>query len=125
MLIVKLTKKNGKLEYLDPKDKIKYNLLLEKIPEDGIVEVLFTLQHNKASLAQISKVHACIRQIANELGNTFDDIKHIIKIKSGLLIEDDKGHIVEKSFKDCSKEEISLAIETCEDLANSQGIMLG
>jgi hypothetical protein len=125
MLIAKLVKKNGKLEYLDSKDKVKYNLLLEKIPDNGVVEVLFTIQHNKASNAQISKLHASIRQIAFELGNSFDDIKSIIKLKTGLIHNDDKGNVVEKSFADCTKEEISLAIETCQDLANQQGIMLG
>jgi hypothetical protein len=125
MLITKLVKKNGKLEYLDSKDKIKYNLLLAKVPDNGIVEVLFTIQHNKASNAQISKLHASIRQIAFELGNSFDDIKSIIKIKTGLIHQDTVGEVIEKSFADCTKEEISLAIETCQTLANEQGIMLG
>lgn len=125
MLIIKLRNKNGKLDYVDPKDKIKQKLFLEKVSEGEIVEVLFTIQHNKASSAQISKLHACIRQLAGEIGYTFDEMKNIIKIQTGMLVINKDEILLDKSFGDCSKEEISMAIQTCEELAQEQGIILG
>lgn len=125
MFTTKLIKKNGKLEYLDLKDKTKYKLFLEKVSENGVVEVFFNIESKKASVAQISKVHACIRQIAGELGNSFDEMKHIIKMKAGLLYLDGNDNVIEKSFSDCSKEELNSAIQACEELAQNQGIILG
>jgi hypothetical protein len=56
------------------------------------------------SALQLAKVHACIRELAKESGYTFDEMKLLIKHNSGL-----EG----KSFKDCSKDQLMLAIESC------------
>jgi len=125
MLTVKLIKKNGKLDYVDKKDKVKYNLFLDKVSEGDTVEIFFNIQTDKASTAQISKVHACIRQIAKELGYSFDDMKSMIKMKSGLTFLDGEDNVINKSFAECSKDEMSLTIQTCEDMARDNGIILG
>jgi hypothetical protein len=69
---------------------------------------LIGVDHSKAQLA---KVHACIREIAKESGYTFDEMKLIIKDASG---------IADKSFADCSKDELMLAIEACIQIGREQ-----
>jgi hypothetical protein len=71
---------------------------------------------DNGTLAQIAKIHACIRELAIELGYTFDDMKAEVKRRNGMLINDKC-----KSFADCSKEELALVIQSIiqiGDLAN-------
>jgi hypothetical protein len=104
MQSLKLIKKNGKLTYLDPKDRLAYQIFEDKIQEGQKIEMYLDLADADHSKAQLAKVHACIRELAIESGYTFDEMKEIIKIKSG---------IGEKSFAICGKDELMLAIECC------------
>lgn len=100
----KLIKKAGKLTYLEPKEQLAYKMFVDKLEEGQIVDMYIDLASADHSKAQLAKVHACIRELAKESGYTFDDMKTIIKSSSGLK---------DKSFSDCSKSELMLAIEAC------------
>ena len=127
MFIGTLLKSNSKLSYSTRKDKLLYDQFIDKIKDGEEIEIFVCLKGRGTSPAQISKVHACIREIAGELGFPFDDMKLIIKEKAGLCYEvEDEGErkIVCKSFADCSKEELSLAIETCISIGEKIGFPL-
>jgi hypothetical protein len=100
----KFIKKDGKLTYASPQDKLAYDMFLSKLEDGQIVDMYIDLASADHSKAQLAKVHACIRELAKESGYTFDEMKIVIKQASGL--ED-------KSFADCSKDELMLAIEAC------------
>jgi hypothetical protein len=100
----RLIKKDGKLTYASPQDKLAYDMFISKLEEGQIVEMYIDLANADHSKAQLAKVHACIRELAKESGYTFDEMKIVVKQASGL--ED-------KSFADCSKDELMLAIEAC------------
>ena len=100
----KFIKKGGKLTYLEPKENLAYQMFVSKLDEGQVVDMYIDLADVDHSKAQLAKVHACIRELAKESGYTFDDMKLIIKDSSGL-----NG----KSFADCSKNELMLAIEAC------------
>jgi hypothetical protein len=104
MITIKMIKKNGKITYEDEKSKLAYDIFISKLPENQKLEMYIDLADADHSKAQLAKVHACIRELAAESGYTFDDMKLIIKSASGL-----EG----KSFADCSKSELMLAIEAC------------
>jgi TusA-related sulfurtransferase len=104
MFTSKLIKEKGKLVYLDDKSKLNYKLFLDKLPEGQEIEIFIDLATSNKSVAQLAKVHACIREMAKESGYTFDEMKCLIKDASG---------IADKSFADCSKDELMLAIEAC------------
>ena len=128
MFLGTLVKKNSKLGYSNKKEKLLYELFVDKIKEGEEVEIFVCIKGAKANGAQISKVHASIRVIAMELGYSFEDMKLLVKQRAGLWFEvedDDKKKVVCKSFADCSKQEISLAIEACNDLAERNNIILG
>lgn len=103
----KFQKKNGKLVYASPQDKILYEQFLTKLAEGQVIEMYIDLVNTDHSLGQLAKVHACIRELAKESGYTFDEMKNIIKEASGLK---------DKSFASCSKDELMLAIEACIEL---------
>lgn len=127
MFIGTLLKSNSKLSYSTRKDKLLYDQFIEKIKDGEEIEIFVCLKGRGTSPAQISKVHACIRELAGELGFPFDDMKLIIKEKAGLCYEvEDEGkrNIICKSFADCSLLEITLAIEACKDVARQNNIIL-
>jgi archaellum component FlaC len=63
---------------------------------------------DNGSLGQIAKLKAGIRKIADETGETFINAQNEIKKQSGLYDEVSKEY---KSFGNCSKEELSSAIQ--------------
>lgn len=123
-----LVNKNSKLVYVDNKEKILYDLFVKSLKEGEEVEIFICKKGSKATAAQIAKIHACIREIAQELGYGFEDVKLLVKEKAGLcfVVEDDGNtKVVCKSFGDCSSVEISLAIEACKDIGEQNNINLG
>lgn len=127
MFLGNLVKKNSKLGYSNKRDKLLYDLFVNKIKEDEEVEIFICKKGKKASPAQIAKVHASIRELASELGYSFEDMKLLIKERSGLCYvveEDNKKKVVCKSFGDCSIQEITLAIEACNELGEQHNIIL-
>ena len=112
MFTGKLIKKDGKLTYASPQDKLAYDIFISKLENGQTVEMYIDLANADHSKAQLAKVHACIRELAKEAGYSFDDMKAIIKEHAGLAYKN--GATVEfKSFADCSKDELMLAIEAC------------
>lgn len=100
----KFIKKNGKLIYQTPQDKLAYEIFVDKLAEGQKIEMYLDFADANHSKAQLAKVHACIRELAKESGYTFEEMKDIIKENSGLA---------GKSFADCSRDELMLAIEAC------------
>ena len=117
----KLVKKEGKLTYAHPKDKLAYELFLQKLQEGQEVEMYIDLANADHSRAQINKVHACIRELALESGYTFEEMKWVVKKQSGLCIESE-GVFECKSFADCSKDELGFAILACIEIGKELNI---
>jgi hypothetical protein len=123
MFSFKLTKKNGNLVHINESTKISYQLFLDKLQEGQEVEVFMGLTSDNGSLAQLAKIHACIRELAKESGYTFDEMKFIVKKHSGLCY-DGGGAEYCKSFKECSKDELAMAIESAIELGRDLNINL-
>ena len=104
MYIGKYIKKDGKIKHISLEDKTKYDIFLNKISEGQVLDMYIDLANADHSKAQLAKVHACIRELAKESGYTFEEMKNVIKEYTGLE---------NKSFAECSKDELMLAIEAC------------
>ncbi len=107
----KLIKRNGKLSFVDGKSKLGYQIFLDKLAEGQKVDMYVDVSGIEHSKAQLAKVHACIRELAKESGYTFDEMKLAIKEHAGLA---------GKSFGDCSKSDLMLAIEACIQIGREQ-----
>jgi hypothetical protein len=111
----KLVKKNGKLSFVDDKSKLGYQIFLDKLAEGQKVDMYIDVSGIEHSKAQLAKVHACIRELAKESGYTFDEMKCLVKDHAGLAYKE--GLMINyKSFAECSKDELSLAIEACIEI---------
>ena len=103
----KFIKKGGKLTYLEPKENLAYQMFVSKLDEGQVVDMYIDLADVDHSKAQLAKVHACIRELAKESGYTFEEMKSVIKEHAGLA---------GKSFGECSKSDLMLAIEACIEI---------
>jgi hypothetical protein len=120
MFTAKLQKKDGKLVYKTDKEQLGFKLFVEALQEGDQVDIFINRLSKDGSLAQIAKVHTCIRKLAEESGYTFSEMKLLVKDNSGLRIGDDY-----KSFRDCDKDELSAAIQTCVEIGLMYNINLG
>ena len=112
---------NGKLVKRNGKPKLGYQIFLDKLAEGQKVDMYIDVTDNKHSGAQLKKVHACIRELAKESGYTFDEMKCLVKDHAGLSHKE--GIMIEyKSFADCSKDELMLAIEACIEIGANYNI---
>lgn len=107
-------------------DAGKLKLFTMGTTKEQEIEAYITVLDNKDKTAgQLAKAHALIREIANSTGHTFEEIKLIIKEKTGLYILPTSTTPESiKSFADCSKEEMSRVIEECIELGHDLGIYL-
>lgn len=111
----KLKKQGGRLVYPNSGSAKLYEEFVKNIDEDQSVDVFFDAHKDDGTLAQIAKIKVCIRALATETGDTFEDTQFMVKERSGLCIKKirhDQLYIELKSFGDCSKEELALAIQT-------------
>lgn len=126
-ITVHYIKKGGQLVPASEAEAAKLKLFTMSLKEDVNVEVYLQMTNNVDKTAgQLAKVHALIRELAAFTGHTFDEMKDEIKRKAGLYVitgtrSSDKQL---KSFGDCSKEEISAAIESCIEIGHMLGCNL-
>ena len=119
-----LVKKDGKMIYKQSKNRELYKNFIEDLKEGQTINVYMEATNGNGTLAQLAKVHKCIRVLASDIGYSFEDVKFLVKDKAGLVIKRNVGDNVYndwKSFADCSVEELNLAIQACIELGDFVG----
>lgn len=119
-----LKKDVDKLVYEHAADEKIYKLFVDNLVQGQTVDVFFDANKDDGTLAQLAKIHKCIREIAKETGNDFEDIKDIIKVRSGFCFEKEvDGKIITKckSFGKASKEDLGFVIEALIKLGDVVG----
>lgn len=124
----KLKKENGTLVHLRPADAKTYELFKNKLQEGDVIEFYAELQQDDGTLAQLAKLHAMIRALALHMGESFTDMKLLVKDRAGLCLVREvagKEFFVCKSFGDCSREELSLAIQAAIEIGEKVNFLVG
>ena len=120
---VGLLRKNGiTLDYVNQSDKTSYGYFLESIPDGELVEIYMEKQSDDGTLAQLAKVHAMIRELAIHIGETFEDMKLLVKKRAGLCIEKEiegSRFLYCKSLGKCNKQELALCIEAMKQIGEA------
>jgi hypothetical protein len=119
---IRLVKRGKKLVPLTESMRLLLEDFTDQVAEGTVVELYLDQVENEdeKTLGQLAKVHANVRELARYTGHSMEEMKDMVKQKAGLYQVTETGHRL-KSFKDCSKEELSLAIETSDQI----GILLG
>jgi hypothetical protein len=109
---------NKNLE-IDPLGSAKLGLFIKGLQEGETVMITYEVQTADHSYAQLSKLHKCIRELASFTGDTFEDMKLQVKLRAGLCTDTNC-----KSFSECSKEELSMAIQASLEIGELVGFSL-
>lgn len=115
-----LKKKGDTLEFISPTDEITYKMFKNAVPDGSLVELYTEIQSDDGSLAQLAKIHAMIRELCLHTGDSFEDMKLIIKKRAGICIEkelDGSKFLYCKSLGNCSKQELSLVIQALQEVS--------
>lgn len=121
--VVRLVKKNGKLEHRTIGDLTIYQKFIDEIPEGMKLDMFISAYTDDGTLAQLAKVHAGLREIATHTGESVEDLKVLIKKRIGLLFNNQEDFYM-KSYSDYSKEELSKAIEEVTRLGEELGVIV-
>jgi len=116
-IFMKLTVKDGELHFPLKANETRFKNFLNSIPDGAHLDLFIGVTTDKGSNAQLARIHAMCREIANELGYTFEEIKLMVKRKAGLCFTRNNTEYC-KSFADCDKSELNLAIQACLEIGD-------
>jgi hypothetical protein len=123
----KYIKRNGRLDFSSLGSSKQFELFVSHIPEGQIVEVFYEEQHDDGTLPQLAKLHVLIKQLSMHIGESVENMKLLVKDRAGLCIAREvsgKEYFLAKSFAECSKEELSLAIQAAMEIGEDVGFSL-
>ena len=103
VLSIQFNVKNGILVPRNDLMAEQYKIFLSQIQNGDLVDCVMELVSPTNTKAQLAKIHACINELAKEQCCSAGEMKIQIKERSGLA---------DKSFANCSKEQLSEVIET-------------
>lgn len=121
----KLTKSGDRLIYNINSQEKQYKEFVKSLEEGQIIEIFMDANCDNGSLAQIAKIYKCIRELSKETGDNFEDMKLIVKNRSGFCVKVDilgEKYIHCKSFGDASVEDLGLVIQTIIEMGDDLNI---
>lgn len=124
----KYKKERGLLKPLTLSGIKQYEQFVSSIPDGAIVEFFYEQQHDDGTLPQLAKLHAMLKPLANHIGETVENLKLLVKDRAGLCIAREvsgKEYFLAKSFAECSREELSLAIQATIELGQEVNFLVG
>ena len=122
-LFIKASIKDGELHFPIKAIGNKFKKFLKELPDDSKLEIFIGVSGAKGSNPQLARLHAMIREIAQEIGYTFEEAKLAVKRAAGLCFVRDKQEYC-KSFGDCDKDELNLAIQACIEIGDFSNMNL-
>lgn len=120
-----LRKAGNKLVYDQSAQEALYKTFVQSLEEGQVVQIFFDAGTDDGNLAQLAKIHKCIRELAKDTGVTFEDMKLEIKKAAGLCVIkefDGDRFMICKSFGDASKDDLSMVIQTIIQKGDFVGI---
>ena len=124
----KMVKKKGRMEFISLALSKQFEMFVHKVEEDQIVEFFYEATHDDGTLPQLAKIHAMLKTLSIHTGILVEDLKLMIKDKAGLCLAREvsgKEYFLAKSFGDCSRDELSLAIQAIIELGIEVNCPLG
>lgn len=116
--------KDGKIHYPIKANESRMNNFLANAPEGAKVEMFISVSdEKKGSNAQLARIHAMCREIANEIGYTFNEVKLQVKRQAGLCFTKNNSEYC-KSFAQCDRAELNLAIQACIEIGDFSNMNL-
>lgn len=119
-------------QFIKKKDKLviagsdtMYRMFINGLEEDQRVEIFMEANEDTGTIPQLAKIHVCIRELAKEIGYSYEDMKLEIKRQAGLCVKKEfegEKFMICKSFAHCSKDELGLALEAIIQVGETVGM---
>lgn len=122
-VILKKSKETSKLIYLNTADETAYKVFVDSLEPEQLVQIFFDANLDNGTLTQLAKIKVCIRELAKEMGSTFETTEKYIKGCSGLIIQNDDIEDI-KSFGKCSVDELNMVIQVIIEKGDFLGMNL-
>ena len=122
-IFIKALVKDGKLDFPLKANKTRLDNFLSNLPDGARLEVFIGATTKKGSNAQLARLHAMIRELANDIGYTFEEIKLQVKRKAGLCFTKNNVEYC-KSFAECDHADLNLAIQAAIEIGDFNGMQL-
>lgn len=122
----KYRKINGILEPTSVGTRKQYELFVSNLKDGAIVEFFYEEEHDDGTLPQLAKIHVMIKHLAMHIGESVENMKLLVKDRAGLCIAREvsgKEYFLAKSFADCSREELALAIQAATEIGEQVGFI--
>jgi hypothetical protein len=122
----KYRKINGILEPTSVGTRKQYELFVSSLKDGAIVEFFYEEEHDDGTLPQLAKIHVMIKHLAMHIGESVENMKLLVKDRAGLCIAREvsgKEYFLAKSFADCSREELALAIQAATEIGEQVGFI--
>lgn len=123
----KYRKERGLLKPLTLAAAKQYELFVSRLADGAIVEFFYEEQHDDGTLPQLAKLHVMLKQLSMHIGESVENMKLLVKDRAGLCIAREvsgKEYFLAKSFGDCSREELSLAIQAAIEIGEKVGFII-
>lgn len=124
----KYRKERGLLKPLTLSGMKQFEQFVSSVPDGTIIEFFYEVHHDDGTLPQLAKLHAMLKPLASHIGETVENLKLLVKDRAGLCIAREvsgKEYFLAKSFAECSKEELSLAIQATIELGQDVNFLVG
>lgn len=115
----KYKKENGLLKPISIADMKQYEKFVSRLADGAIVEFFYEEEHDDGTLPQLAKLHVMLKHLSMHIGETVENMKLLVKDRAGLCIAREvanKEYFLAKSFGDCSRDELSLAIQAAIEI---------
>jgi len=115
----KYKKENGLLKPISLADMKQYEKFVSRLADGAIVEFFYEEEHDDGTLPQLAKLHVMLKQLSMHIGETVENMKLLVKDRAGLCIAREvagKEYFLAKSFGDCSRDDLSLAIQAAIEI---------
>ena len=83
-IFIKGSIQDGKLHFPIKAVGTRFENFLKQLPNDSKLEIFVGVSGPKGTNSQLAHLHAMIREIAQEIGHTFEECKLTVKRKAGL-----------------------------------------
>lgn len=126
-LLGRYVKRKGLLTHVTLKDSKEFELFVSSVKEGQLVDFFYEVTNEDGTLPQLAKIHAMIKQLSMHTGETFENMKLLVKDRAGLCLAREvagKEYFIAKSFGECSKEELSLAIQAAIEIGEQVNFIL-
>jgi hypothetical protein len=123
----KYKKENGLLKPISLADMKQYEKFVSRLADGAIVEFFYEEEHDDGTLPQLAKLHVMLKHLSMHIGETVENMKLLVKDRAGLCIAREvagKEYFLAKSFGDCSRDELSLAIQAAIQIGEEVNFIL-